>query len=58
MPKGRCRKKRYPTRVDALLALASTSRKRHTRREKDEKRAYECERCGKWHLTSQEERER
>lgn len=50
------RRRRYRDKVDALLALASTGSKRHTRREKEEKRAYECPACGGYHLTSQPEK--
>lgn len=42
-------KRGYRTRLDALIALASTQRKRTSSRE--ETRAYHCP-CGRWHLTS------
>lgn len=46
----RCGKRRYPTRDDALLALASCKGSANDRRE--ECRAYPCPRCSGWHLTS------
>jgi hypothetical protein len=51
-----CTKVRYRDRIAALLALASTASKKHTAREKTEKRVYRCPRCKGWHLTSQEAR--
>ena len=57
-----CRTAAWPTwrtghgqrrsRIDALLALASTGRNGQ-RRPKEEKRAYRCPECKGWHLTSQ-----
>jgi hypothetical protein len=43
-------KQRFADRVAALLALADSFRKAKGRR--NEVRAYECGRCGGWHLTS------
>lgn len=51
-----CVKRGYRDRISALIALAGTAGKKHTRREKDEARAYRCPRCGKWHLTSRKAR--
>lgn len=47
-----CSKRGYPDRIGALLALAKTGQKHHTRRPKDEKRAYLCPTCKKWHLSA------
>ncbi len=46
-------KVRYHDRIKAQLVLASI-RKKHERRPKGERRAYECPKCHGWHLTSQE----
>lgn len=54
--KGGCRKIRYRDRLEALIALSGVGGNRHTRRTKDEIRAYECPRCKGWHLTSQTSR--
>lgn len=51
-----CTKRRYKDRIAALLALENTGRKRHTGRQKDERRAYRCPDCCGWHLTSKDER--
>ena len=49
-----CGKVRYRTELDAKIALARFSRKRHERRPKNERRPYKCPVCrGWWHLTSQ-----
>lgn len=56
----RCTKRRYRTRVDALLALSRTQHAAavHARHQKAndraEQRAYRCPACLGWHLTSQE----
>lgn len=44
------RKKAYPTRQAAVEAAAGCMRRARLLR------AYECELCGQWHLTSQRER--
>lgn len=46
-----CRKRRYHSRVDALIALSSTQMSNNPKRQ--ESRAYFCKRCKGWHLTSQ-----
>ena len=46
-----CKKRTYPSEIDAKLALAETKRKRRPR-EKEEDRYYKCSRCWGWHLTS------
>ena len=48
--RGKTRKIRYRTKLDAKLALASTQRSRNPRRE--ERRYYRCPACKGWHLTS------
>lgn len=49
-----CRKRRYPTRVDAMIALADIDRRAAQGNEnRDEIRAYRCPRCKGWHVTSQ-----
>ena len=48
-----CRKRRYRDRVAALLALATTAKRKHARNPKQEARAYRCPHCKGWHLTSQ-----
>lgn len=45
-----CTKRRYPDRITAEIVLANTFRSRNTRRE--EMRAYRCQKCHGWHLTS------
>ncbi|MFJ6239814.1 hypothetical protein ACIQH0_37810 [Streptomyces griseus] len=40
-------KRRYRNRLDARIALANTRR-----RDRGEKRAYQCPGCHGWHLTS------
>ena len=53
----RCRKRGYPSRVEAMIALASTQaaairhRKHHKQHDRQEQRVYKCQ-CGRWHLTS------
>jgi hypothetical protein len=51
------RKKRYPDRIAAELALVST-RRNDQRRPKNERRTYKCGFCLGWHLTSQRKRTR
>lgn len=46
-----CRKIRYRDEIAANLALAKLQRQGKTGH--DETRAYRCEKCGGWHLTSQ-----
>lgn len=46
-----CTKVRYRTKLDAMIALASTQRSQETKRE--ERRFYRCPDCRGWHLTSQ-----
>lgn len=45
-------KVRYRTRIDALIALADTTKRKPMRTDKDERRPYRCESCFGWHLTS------
>lgn len=47
-----CYKKPYPSRIDALIALWRIQTK--DRDSCREKRAYLCDSCARWHLTSQE----
>lgn len=50
-----CRRKvRYRDAIQAKLILSQTGGGRRTRRGKDEKRAYSCDVCNGWHLTSRE----
>lgn len=57
---ARCAKVRYPDKLGAKIALASTQaseaqhRKQVSRRA--EVRAYRCPDCKGWHLTSRKER--
>lgn len=44
-------KQRYRDRIAALLALSKISGE--TNRVRIERRAYRCEKCRGWHLTSQ-----
>lgn len=46
------KKQRYYDEVAALLALAEIKRKDSSKREKQEQRAYKCQFCKGWHLTS------
>lgn len=46
-----CGKVRYPDRIAAVLAMARISAVGE-QRAKDIRRAYQCSRCGGWHLTS------
>lgn len=49
----KCRKLRYPTRVDAEIALASTSMKsKRGLRHRRESRVYRCPDCKGYHLSS------
>lgn len=48
---GACAKIRYRDRVAALLALSRTGQ-HGERRPKEERRAYYCQQCRGWHLTS------
>lgn len=54
-----CGKRRYPTRIDALIELSTIqlteARNRHDGRtvRREERRPYACERCRGWHLTSE-----
>lgn len=48
----RCRKKKFPDRLAALLALAVIARADASGRAKSESRAYQCPKCHRWHLTS------
>lgn len=50
-----CSKIRYRDEIAAKLALINT-RKNDSKRPKDEKRPYKCEKCSGWHLTSKPER--
>ena len=52
-----CTKRRYRTRVDALIALAAIQGRDDARRSKTESRAYRCPTCHGWHLTSRRPRE-
>lgn len=56
MTRVTCQKWRYRTRVDALIALANIQGRDDPKRAKTERRAYRCERCRGWHLTSQRPR--
>lgn len=49
-----CSKRRYRTRVDALLHLAKIEGnvRRHGQSNKAPVRAYRCPNCRGWHLTS------
>lgn len=50
-----CRgKRRYHDHQQAMRALRVLQQR--SRRQKVQKRAYECPRCGGWHLTSQDPR--
>lgn len=55
---AKCAKKRYRDRVAALLALANTQFKDSSSRAKIETRAYKCDACVGWHITSKKKRER
>lgn len=46
-----CEKKAFPSRRDAQHAIKSIKRSR-VEREKKPHRAYRCEECGQYHLTS------
>lgn len=50
-----CTKTRYDTRVDAEIALSSVilrGKRGKRSSSRQESRAYECDRCGGFHLTS------
>lgn len=54
-----CHKRRFPTEIDAKIALASAQRLRHgSARPKDECRYYRCPHCAGFHLTSSSSRSR
>lgn len=48
-----CKKKRYPSKLAADMALTRIWTKKRERRAKSEGRAYYCKHCSAWHLTSQ-----
>ena len=54
---GACetKKLRYPSRLEALIALADTG-KESAKAKRSEKRIYKCQFCFGWHLTSSEKR--
>lgn len=47
-----CIKKQYRDEVAAKFTIAMIRTKKHTRRPKEEVRAYRCPNCKKWHITS------
>lgn len=49
-------KRRYKDRIAALLAIESANRRKHERRGKNERRAYLCQMCRYWHVTSEPKR--
>jgi hypothetical protein len=57
MGRAWCRKRRYPDRVAAEMALAGIAAKAARGKSgRREERAYECPRCCGWHTTSQPKR--
>lgn len=48
---ARCRKRKYKDEIGARLALAVIDREDKAYRPNKEVRAYECPRCGFWHLS-------
>lgn len=50
--KNKCEKHRFPTELDAKIALMKIQHKDNPRRLKQEKRVYLCAECAQWHLTS------
>jgi hypothetical protein len=54
-------KDKFPSQLEAELAIAdihrSNSHHRHRKFREEPQRAYECDRCGSWHITSQSESE-
>jgi len=55
-PTTRCKKQRFKSRIDALIALSRIQWRDKSWRPKQETRAYLCERCYGWHLTSKPKR--
>lgn len=51
----KCPKRRYRSRVDALIAMSSIQGRDNSTRSKSERRAYKCPQCRGWHLTSKGE---
>jgi len=47
-------KRQYRTRLDAEIVLALRIPRKAHNREKNERRAYRCPQCHRWHLTSRE----
>jgi hypothetical protein len=45
-----------PTALTSIRDIARLHEDRGDRRDRIERRAYPCDHCGRWHLTSQEER--
>lgn len=60
---AQCRKRRYKTKTDAMIALSrtqlreATSRKHTRSTDREETRYYHCPHCRGWHLTSTPERQ-
>ena len=52
----RCTKRRYKTEFDAMVAEVQCEylREIQGKKNRQERRFYQCERCRCWHLTSQE----
>ena len=47
-----CKKRKFKTKIDAMLALASARWSGQTHGNRNEVRVYKCPFCHKWHLTS------
>ena len=51
-PKIICKKRKFKTKIDAMLALASARWNGQTHGNRNEVRVYHCPICNAWHLTS------
>lgn len=50
---AKCRKRRFRDDISAKLAIATIQHKDNTGRPKTECRAYKCNFCKGWHITSE-----
>lgn len=49
-----CKKRRFPSKIDAKMAMADIMARDSTSRSHQEKRIYFCPKCKGYHLTSKQ----